>query len=94
MPLRASSGHTHPATTAVVSSPLSYTQVWLVLGDCTLIGLAPVLVHMAKDKDGHYPFRCEQLAWWTGVDSCWQRTLAGRPWIQRQPARAAAVCCH
>jgi hypothetical protein len=32
-------------------------KVWLVLGDCTLIGLAPVLVHMAKDKDGHYPFR-------------------------------------
>jgi len=31
--------------------------VWLVLGDCTLIGLAPVLVHMAKDSEGHYPFR-------------------------------------
>lgn len=32
-------------------------QVWLVLGDCTLIGLAPVLVHMAKDAQGHYAFR-------------------------------------
>lgn len=32
-------------------------QVWLVLGDCTLIGLAPVLVHLAKDADGSYPFR-------------------------------------
>ncbi|KAI7844758.1 hypothetical protein COHA_001640 [Chlorella ohadii] len=39
-------------------SPLkgSAWKVWLVLGDCTLIGLAPVLVHMAKDSEGHYPF--------------------------------------
>jgi hypothetical protein len=35
-------------------------KVWLVLGDCTLIGLAPVLVHMAKDAEGHYAFRCMQ----------------------------------
>ncbi|KAL4443977.1 hypothetical protein ABPG75_011714 [Micractinium tetrahymenae] len=31
-------------------------KVWLVLGDCTLIGLAPVLVQAAKDADGHYAF--------------------------------------
>ena len=43
-------------------------QVWLVLGDCTLIGLAPVLVHMAKDSEGHYPFRCGwgRAAGWRG----------------------------
>lgn len=31
-------------------------KVWLVLGDCTLIGLAPVLVQAAKDSSGHYAF--------------------------------------
>jgi len=30
-------------------------QVWLVCGDCLLIGLAPVLVHMSK-VDGAFPF--------------------------------------
>ena len=30
-------------------------QVWLVCGDCFLIGLAPVLVHMSK-VDGRFPF--------------------------------------
>ena len=30
-------------------------QVWLVAGDCFLIGLAPVLVHMSK-VDGKFPF--------------------------------------
>jgi len=29
--------------------------VWLVCGDCLLIGLAPVLVHMSK-VDGAFPF--------------------------------------
>lgn len=29
-------------------------KVYLVLGDCFLIGLAPVLVHMAKGPDGKY----------------------------------------
>jgi hypothetical protein len=31
-------------------------QVWLVAGDCFLIGLAPVLVHMSKGPDGKFPF--------------------------------------
>eukprot|EP00884_Botryococcus_braunii_P008334 jgi/Botrbrau1/17501/Bobra.0054s0078.2 len=31
-------------------------KIYLVLGDCFLIGLAPVLVHMAKGPDGKYPF--------------------------------------
>ena len=31
-------------------------KVWLVLGDCTLIGLSPVLVHLAKDAQGQYQF--------------------------------------
>lgn len=31
-------------------------KVWLVCGDCFLIGLAPVLVHMAKDSSGKFPF--------------------------------------
>ncbi|PSC75788.1 CMP-sialic acid transporter 3-like [Micractinium conductrix] len=31
-------------------------KVWMVLGDCTLIGLAPVLVQLAKDSGGHYAF--------------------------------------
>lgn len=31
-------------------------QVWLVAADCFFIGLAPVLVHMAKNKDGKYNF--------------------------------------
>ena len=31
-------------------------QVWLVAGDCFLIGLAPVLVHMSKGPDGAFPF--------------------------------------
>jgi UDP-galactose transporter len=31
-------------------------KVWLVGGDCFLIGLAPVLVHMAKNADGKYAF--------------------------------------
>ena len=29
--------------------------MWLVAGDCFLIGLAPVLVHMSK-VDGKFPF--------------------------------------
>lgn len=36
--------------------PTAALQIWLVLGDCTLIGLAPVLVQAAKDADGHYGF--------------------------------------
>ena len=50
-----------PADAAACHTPASprfLPQVWLVLGDCTLIGLAPVLVHMAKDAQGHYAFRC------------------------------------
>ena len=31
-------------------------KVWLVAGDCFLIGLAPVLVHMAKDSRGKFAF--------------------------------------
>ena len=31
-------------------------QVWLVMGDCFFIGLAPVLVHMAKNAQGKYSF--------------------------------------
>ena len=31
-------------------------KVWLVAGDCFLIGLAPVLVHMSKGPDGKFPF--------------------------------------
>eukprot|EP00890_Picochlorum_soloecismus_P006548 jgi/Picsp_1/718/NSC_04207-R1_udp-galactose transporter 6 len=31
-------------------------KIWLVCGDCFLIGLAPVLVHMAKDSEGKYAF--------------------------------------
>ncbi|KAL6768850.1 hypothetical protein ACKKBF_B16480 [Auxenochlorella protothecoides x Auxenochlorella symbiontica] len=31
-------------------------KVWLVCGDCFLIGLAPVLVHLSKDADGSYGF--------------------------------------
>ena len=31
-------------------------QVWLVAADCIFIGLAPVLVHMAKNADGKYSF--------------------------------------
>ena len=31
-------------------------KVWLVAGDCFLIGLAPVLVHMSKGLDGKFPF--------------------------------------
>ena len=31
-------------------------QVWLVIGDCFFIGLAPVLVHMAKNAQGKYSF--------------------------------------
>lgn len=31
-------------------------QVWLVAGDCFFIGLAPVLVHLAKNKQGSYSF--------------------------------------
>jgi len=31
-------------------------KIWLVCGDCFLIGLAPVLVHMAKDEHGKYSF--------------------------------------
>ena len=30
--------------------------MWLVAGDCFLIGLAPVLVHMSKGPDGKFPF--------------------------------------
>jgi len=30
--------------------------VWLVAADCFFIGLAPVLVHMAKNADGKYNF--------------------------------------
>ena len=30
--------------------------MWLVAGDCFLIGLAPVLVHMSKGADGTFPF--------------------------------------
>ena len=32
------------------------TQVWLVAGDCFFIGLAPVLVHLAKNSAGGYSF--------------------------------------
>jgi hypothetical protein len=32
------------------------SQVWLVAADCFFIGLAPVLVHMAKNADGKYSF--------------------------------------
>jgi hypothetical protein len=32
------------------------SQVWLVAADCFFIGLAPVLVHMAKNADGKYNF--------------------------------------
>lgn len=31
-------------------------QVWLVAADCFFIGLAPVLVHMAKNGQGKYDF--------------------------------------
>lgn len=31
-------------------------KIWLVGGDCLLIGLAPVLVHMAKDSSGRFAF--------------------------------------
>lgn len=31
-------------------------KVWLVAADCFFIGLAPVLVHMAKNADGKYNF--------------------------------------
>ena len=30
--------------------------MWLVAADCFFIGLAPVLVHMAKNADGKYNF--------------------------------------
>ena len=30
--------------------------MWLVAGDCFLIGLAPVLVHMSKGPNGKFPF--------------------------------------
>lgn len=39
-----------------VESQLGWMQVWLVAGDCFLIGLAPVLVHMSKGPDGKFPF--------------------------------------
>eukprot|EP00889_Picochlorum_renovo_P003999 jgi/Picre1/31029/NNA_006386.t1 len=31
-------------------------KIWMVCGDCFLIGLAPVLVHMAKDEHGTFSF--------------------------------------
>ncbi len=45
-----------PAAALLPCPPAALLQVWLVLGDCTLIGLAPVLVQAAKDADGHYGF--------------------------------------
>mmetsp|Transcript_14992 Transcript_14992/g.45252 ORF Transcript_14992/g.45252 Transcript_14992/m.45252 type:complete len:439 (-) Transcript_14992:1891-3207(-) len=51
-------------------------KVWLVAGDCFFIGLAPVLVHMAKNKDGKYDFHpvainllveCAKLMFATGI---------------------------
>ena len=38
------------------ANPRSAAQVWLVMGDCFFIGLAPVLVHMAKNAQGKYSF--------------------------------------
>ena len=50
----------HPAqsTPCALARALSLvsSQVWLVAGDCFLIGLAPVLVHMSKGPDGKFPF--------------------------------------
>lgn len=59
-------------------------KVWLVLGDCTLIGLAPVLVHMAKDAEGHYAFRCahEQQA---------RLRCVQRPWPSRRFVSSCAA---
>ncbi|KAI8107228.1 hypothetical protein M9434_001871 [Picochlorum sp. BPE23] len=41
---------------ARVSQLSNVWKIWMVCGDCFLIGLAPVLVHMAKDEHGTYSF--------------------------------------
>lgn len=42
-----------PTRTKQLSQAL---KIWMVCGDCMLIGLAPVLVHMAKDEHGKFSF--------------------------------------
>jgi hypothetical protein len=45
------SAYPDPSQPALPRGILNW-KVYLVLGDCFLIGLAPVLVHMAKGPDG------------------------------------------
>ena len=82
-------------------------QVWLVAADCFFIGLAPVLVHMAKNADGKYNFHpvainlmveCAKLIFATATllvnvsSDCDQ--CWGLPCATRSEHRASKVVTH
>ena len=81
--------------------PASALQVWLVMGDCFFIGLAPVLVHMAKNAQGKYSFHpvavnllveCTKLTFATAVLVANVRRFQAHSYAAR--ARIRLVWCQ